>query len=230
MGNVPRCVAAALIASAIPAAALERPVPVLIPITAETGDPGDASDWSVASTCEVVYYNRCVNWLVGYHPTLHGDTFGVVFDGCATNAVLDGVWIFSPAGEPAGWGYTGYISAHEVDVNDAPVRPAIEQRPFLSDNQWTFYDFDATVPDRFVVTVEYHGGISGDALVSDYFACAHPAPPHSFYYGTAMEPLSPGSPLATGFGTYNEFLWRAAVRSPTTATPTSWSAIKRLYR
>ncbi len=223
-----RLVITTLLVFGAPVRALERPVPIEIPITEETGDPGG---WVVASTCEVVYFNRCISTLQGFNPEFPTDTFGVVFGACAPGAILDGVWIYAPGFAPAGWGYTGYISTHEVDANDAPVRPAIERRPFLSASQWSFYDFDTTVPERFVVTVEYHGAIQGGHyLVLDHWACGHPPPPHSYYYGTASEPLSPGIPFVTGSGTYNELLWRAAISAPTGIPHAAWSDIKNLYR
>ncbi len=217
--------AVAVATSVVPVLSLPKPVPVAL----EGSGPGALDGWNSSSTCSVYYYDPCSSFNWYWSPQHVGDTFGVVFDSCGPEEQLSGVWTFDRHTVPAGWGYTGVISVHAVDENDAPAGPTLASAPFLADGGWNYFPLSTRVPPRFVVTARYDGGINrGPYITTDRPVCIDHPEPHSFYFGTPDAPLSPGEPFwAAG---YTELFYRAEMNRPTALETSTWGNVKSLYR
>jgi hypothetical protein len=214
-----------LAAAFTPALALEHGSSVPLP-------PGPAPDGT--ATCQIWHYDPCAGLVITWPLTESGQTFGVQYQSCAPDAELDGVWLFSVYGTPAGWGYTSTMSVHAVDGPGSPIDPPLSEQPFLSDPGWSYVPLAVPVPDDFLVAVRYDGfnGLFADAPYTDdpYDPCVPFRPPHSYYLGTPDAPIRPGSPLFSDTEGAFELMWQAWLSAPTDIPGDSWSSIKSLYR
>lgn len=201
----------------------------------------DEGAWVRAFDCDVSYYNSCTGWLWAWSGWMPGDRVGVVFDRCNTEVFNS--WIRFAQGAPAGYGYTGEIELYEVDEERCPTGDAWDSEPFLPETGWNLPSFYADVPDEFAVVVTL-GSASGNPVefTTDHpaigpsgpIACGHCYPvdrvTRSFWWGTAANQFCPGSPFFDGFCNAELFLGVTMGPPPLSIEPSSWAAVKSLYR
>jgi hypothetical protein len=197
----------------------------------------------------VNYYNICTGWVWCWSG--FGDDFriGLVVQTCTPEpgySLMQTQHFFcSPA--PSGYGFTGTIAVHNVDVNNCPVGAAISSQPFLPSGApfqvvaWG----GVPVPNKFavVVTTAEDQGLTSPAL----FGTDHPAagptgpvacgtcypanrPNNSFGYGTVASPICPGSTFNDGICNAQLFWDVDFLFPPFSVEQSSWGTIKGLYR
>ncbi len=232
----------ALLAS--PAAGLER----------VSQRSGDGPAWAGASSVTVAYYNTCNDWFwIGVPDP--GDQYGVVFDSPHPGAVLLGCDMLQYGLPHASYGYSATVAVHPVDGQDCPTGAPLASSAYIPAWQdgwwgaWAAYALDVAVPDRFAITVTFHGWgrpaapprvvwDSPNAGPTGPPACGvcYPAPrlPRSFWFysGASEQRFCPGWPfdhLPTPDCPL-EFVWRARFEGSVGVEPVSWARVKSLYR
>lgn len=165
---------AAVLLAAVPAQALER-----IHVDG-AGGPGDSS-WRASATANVLYYNACTGWMWVYDGYTIRDRaltqFSVEPDEGTIPRVTRTVFHFYSS-LPAGYGYTGLVSLHPVDVNGDPG-PTLAQKPLLPEAGWQTVPWDSVrVPATFAVMLSAtadEGFLFG--ILADHPAPAGGGPP-----------------------------------------------------
>jgi hypothetical protein len=222
------------------AAALEG-----IPIQIEDDDRADA--WSAGTTCSVLYYNICSDWVIAW-AAWPGEVFGVCFDGCCGegHALMLEVSRHYCVEFTPGYGFAATVAVYAADANLCPTGQPIATRAFVGAG-WRSVGWDGLpVPDPFVITMNgrtYWGGGGPWFAVTDRPRARRPGDPHpcglcypvprpnhSFRYGMAGSPLCPGEPLGQG-ACDAQLLWEVGLSCGSIAVDgTSWGQIKALYR
>ncbi|MFN8178160.1 MAG: hypothetical protein U0167_09530 [bacterium] len=214
-----------------------------------TGD-NRADHWRAASSCDIVYYNFCTGWVWIWSGWGPGDRLGVSFNSCCGNGnnttAVGTTFVYFGTGAPAGYGFTGTMDVFDADANQCPTGASIASLPFLPvGGQWNTPDFGfATVPDStFAVVITMGPSASNpSAIESDHpaagptggIACgtcySNTRVNHSFYWGTNAAPLCPGSSFNDGVCDA-QLIMDAGVRCTLVSIePTTWGAVKNLYR
>jgi len=214
---------------------------------------GDRSDaWHSGGTCRISYYNICTGWVWCWSGFGDGGRIGTVFETCgdpqSSTVLLQSVH-FACLEAPPGYGFTGTIAVYSVDANDCPVGAPIASQPFLPTTSPPFQAVAwgaVFVPSQFAIVVTMKDGVGGLANPAQ-MGTDHPAPGptgpiacgtcypinrpnHSYNYGNVNSPICPGSPFNDGVCSA-ELFWDADVFGEFLATqPSSWGAIKELYR
>jgi hypothetical protein len=239
-----------LVAAALLNAVLAAPSLALEKQTRLFTDDNRADHWRAASSCDIVYYNFCTGWVWIWSGWAPGDRFGVALNSCCSNgnnttAVNTG-FAFFYTGSPSGYGFTGTMDVFDADDNGCPTGAAIASVPLLPTAQdWNAHDFaNVVVPDSsFALVVTIGPGTSNPASIESDHPAAGPTGPaacgtcyspsrvnHSFYWGTNAAPLCPGSTFNDGVCA-GQLVMDTLVHCTVTAIePSTWGAVKNLYR
>jgi hypothetical protein len=208
-----------------------------------------AESWRSASSCQITYYNYCTGWVWIWSGWTAGDRFGVTFTSCCapgndvTSVGSANVYFFS--GSPPGYGFTGTMDLLDADANECPTGAALATSPFLPISGWNTYDFgNVVVPhSRFSIVLTMGPGDSNPAAVESDHPAAGPTGPaacgscfpntrtnHSYYWGTQATPICPGTSLNDGVCDA-QLIFDVVVACDTSPVePTTWGALKNLYR
>jgi hypothetical protein len=199
--------------------------------------PGFAQ-WDSFATCEIVYYNVCTGWSMGWQPC-GNNRLGVNFQACQDGCRLESSAMYMWAGSPPGYGFTGTVDVFAADANACPTGPVLASTPFLPVGGWNKQVWGAvTVPSSFVIRATVgNAGYTNPALFAldlpqSGAGVCYPAnrTVHSYYYGTVASPLCPGSPFYDAVGAA-ELAWVAGLSAcPTSLESASWGRVKTLYR
>jgi hypothetical protein len=207
-----------------------------------------AEGWNVQTECTVAYCNYCTGWMWAWSGWGPNEIIGVCYDCCCTNpdstARLNITWELVRSTAPAGYGFTGIIEVWDpvnTVIDCCPVVP-LAGAPFHFRSGWNGHYWGMAVPCLFVVTVTFGPGLgTPSAMLSDRpaggptgpQACGYCYPHvrtcHSFYYGTPMSPLCPGSSLTDGV-CCAEWVWDVWLFCDVAVKDDSWGNIKALYR
>jgi hypothetical protein len=202
-------------------------------------------DWNAGTTCSVAYYNTCQGWVWVWSGWSPNDRLGVCFENCClpNHGFVMSNWTYVWTAAPGGYGYTGTVATFDADANCCPVEPPLEAQAFLPVSGWNQYLWNSKISgDRFVVAATV-GPASGNPTV---FPTDHPAAgptgsaacgtcypldrnPYTYYYGTSISPLCPGSPLNDGVCDAALF-FDAQMSCVVSVEEASWGSIKNLYR
>ena len=200
--------------------------------------------WSSSVDCQLSYYNSCNGWIWVWAGWRTRDRLGVVFDACCPQAEVVSTWTYVVTGQPYGWGYTT-IALQAVDGNDCPSGAPIAEH-VRNGWEWTLDSWDGVaVPGRFAVVETIYwlagGGAPTATRVTDHpaqggsvpAACGSCYPTtrvnRSYLWGDANAPLCPGQPFFDGTCDA-QLLLTVELNCPTSIEPSTWGAIKALYR
>jgi hypothetical protein len=208
-------------------------------------------DWESAGsqTCLLVYWNGCVGWTWVWSGWGAQEQFGVVFDVCntaATNSLIS-TEVFVWSASPPGYGFTGTVDVHAVDVNNCPTGAALASMAFLPGpaTSWVTHNWNVVVPDKFSVTHTTGNAAFANPgeFTSDFDAQGPTGPnacglcypsnrtPHSYYYGPNGAFCPSPLVLSSGASVCNsEWRWEALMHCSISVEEASWGSIKNLYR
>lgn len=203
--------------------------------------------WRGGTTCTVSYYNTCTGWLWVWDGWNPNDRVGVAFTSCCpggSSTAVDEVYIYAWTGAPAGYGFTGTVDVWAADGDLCPTGPSLAQSPWLPASGFLPISLGGvTIPgDNFAISFTGGPGLNSPvSYPSDHPAAGATGPQscgacypttrvtRSFYWGTPASPLCPGSSLSDGICDA-EMFWDVTVSCTTPVTPTSWGAVKNMYR
>jgi hypothetical protein len=217
-----------------------------IPMRLEGDDPADA--WNSATTCNVMYYNTCTDWVLAWG-AWSGDVFGMAFDGCCGDGHTHTLEVSRHylIGVAPWYGFTGTtVAVYAADENLCPTGEPLATRRMsnsIHDVGWRGFPwYSLPVPDPFVITMTIATHYPC-YVVTDRPSARRPGDPrpcglcypvsranHTFRYGTATAPYCPGEPLDGG-PCDAQLLWEVGLSCGSIAVDgTSWGQIKALYR
>jgi hypothetical protein len=206
--------------------------------------------WRAATSCSVAYYNICTGWVWVWNGWSPGDRFGVTFDTCcgvnaSTKVTSLGIYVWT--GAPPGYSLTGTLAIYDVDTDRCPTGAPLYSQPWLPPTGYPTIALpgggvDIPGTSFAVVFTNSMAPATPLAMTTDHPAVGMTGPQacgtcypttrvnHSFYWGTASTAVCPGSPFDDGV--CNAELWFDAQMNCTTTAvePTSWGALKALYR
>lgn len=237
----------------------KRPVVLIVVGLALAGSPGAAlektavpateierAEWDAFGTCTVSYYNFCTGWIWAWEGWGPQDVVGVYCDRCCqSTGVFGGAnlvrsWVRVYTGAPVGYGFTGSIDVWIADANRCPATHLVGH-PFYFANGWNAHSWCVWIITPFVVTVTCGPAPGLDSrLASDHPARGPTGPQacglcypervcRSYYYGTSMSPLCPGSSLSDGVCCV-EWVWDVEMDCYSSVELLSWGNVKALYR
>jgi hypothetical protein len=217
----------------------------------DDGLENQTSGWT-SGTCTIVYYNYCSGWLWTYAPFAPArDRYyyqiGVVFNLPADCGKMPGE-VCTNTGFWWYWRYTlpGYIDRVSydlwvVDEDACKVGPSLGTLPDRDPiERWNYYSgLGSTTADHVAIMASPVSGSPRIATDNNArnsqapIACADwpgPIEPHSFWFGTPGTQYCPPDAFRDGFGPV-QILMRASFSCEATAVePSSWGAIKTLFR
>ena len=206
----------------------------------DTTRPGD---WNAGTTCTVAYYNTCTGWLWTWSGWSPNDCLGVCFDNCCApnggTLVASDVYVWTAA--PSGYGFTGTISVSDADADCCPTN-TLASEVFFPISGWNTYNWNTNVGASYVVKFALGPGSGSPFVFPTDHPAAGPTGPqacgtcypsdralHTFYYGSALSPLCPGTSLNDGVCAAE--LWMNSYLSCLVSVEeASWGSIKNLYR
>lgn len=226
-----------LLAVVTPARALERHA---VPMDREGPTP-----WDAGASCVVTYANVCTGWLWTWDEFEELDRVGVIFEPCCGDGRLVSTQAYFWTGSPTGWGFTGVLSVAPV-VAGCPG-PPYHSYPVLPPTGPIVDEWSDIPPGPAVLMFTYYGdyawNVPPPASVPTDHPAAGPTGPqscglcfpstrtiHTFRFGSADSPLCPGSPFNDGTCDAEAFYWSAKFSCAVAAEPTTWGALKNLYR
>lgn len=236
-----------LVATSLLAVLAATPTFALEKSTRPFTDGGHADVWRGGTTCSLVYYNTCTDWIYVWSGWAPSDRFGVAFDSCCPVGNQTGVgtaFIHFYTGVPAGYGFTGTLDVFDADANGCPTGAPIATTPFLPITGWNSYNFLGTVVPDATFAIAYTCGVTAGGqlgLTTDHPADNPPDPQacglcypanrtnHSFWWGTPSSPLCPGSPF-NDLVCDAQILLDVAVDCTVSTDPSSWGSVKNMYR
>ncbi|HMB69481.1 MAG TPA: hypothetical protein VKU85_09215 [bacterium] len=202
----------------------------------------DTDDWSSSTTGTIRYYNNCTGWVWVWSGWSAGETMGVQF--ASFSGFLNVTWALTFSGVPAGYGFTGTISA--VGGHNC-ASPTLASQPYLppATAGWNATAWGGLpVPSDFMILISW-GAASGftnsSAIASDHpfagptgpTACGNCFPStrvsHSRYFGVAGAYCPSGTTLSDGLCDI-EFMLDANVKGGDIVVDDSWGKVKALYR
>jgi hypothetical protein len=203
--------------------------------------------WRGGTTCSLVYYNTCTDWIWVWSGWTPADRFGVAFDSCcplSSQTSVGTTFFYIYTGVPSGYGFTGSLDVWDADANGCPTGSSLASTAWLPVTGWNSYNFLGTVVPDGTFAISYTtGATSGSplAIATDHpdagptggVACGTCYPidrvNHTFYWGTPTTPTCPGSPLNDGVCDA-QFIWDVSVGCAVAVEPTTWGSVKNLYR
>jgi hypothetical protein len=223
-----------------------------VPLTIYDHDVPIPPAWSSGAEVMLSYYNFCTGWVYGVEGFGAGDRVGVVFDsGCepGESANLVDSRVFVHRGAPAGYGFTGTMSVHDVDADLCPVDPALSSQSWLPEGHDYLgvnneFLWNIPVGEKFAIVATIASDLGHPnytALVMDHpwqgptgpDACGYCYPTtrvtRSFYWGTSASPECPGSRFVDG-ECDAELIFDAGVNHSVAVSARTWGRIKALYR
>jgi hypothetical protein len=231
-----------VIGLAAAAAMLAAPAFALQKTSDRVIDPSD--DWSASTTGTIRYYNNCTGWVWVWSGWSPGETMGVNFNNNCNAMFLTVSWALTFSGVPAGYGFTGTISAIGGQNCAAPV---LASQPYLPPvtSGWNATNWSGLpVPNAFSINISW-GAASGftnsTGLASDHpfagptgpTACGTCFPTtrvsKSRYYGVAGAYCPSGVTLSDGLCDV-EFMMEVGIKCAVGLENDSWGSIKGLYR
>ncbi|MBZ0267812.1 hypothetical protein K8I85_06625 [bacterium] len=226
-----------ILAIAGPAHSLER--------RSVRADRGQRDGWDAGASCSITYANICSGWLYVWTGE-EDDVWGVVFDPCCASGQLISTQAYFWTGAPAGWGCTGTLAVSEV-IDDClgatydarPLIPPGRGGPVQTD------DWLGVLPGSVALT--YTFGYVSHLPITPNIPSDHPAAgptgpqacgycypstrvTHFLSFGTTTAPLCPGSPFNDGVCDAEALFWSAGFTCAVSTQPSTWGAIKVLYR
>jgi hypothetical protein len=213
-------------------------------------DEPTRSFWPTPQTMTIAYYNYCTGWIWVWSDWGPVDQVGVHFTDGMSIVDLATLWVYVSTGCPSGYGYTGLMSLYAPDASGCPTGALLASHPFLPISGWNpFVWTDLSFPE--VLAVYTVGVATGNplGLASDHPPAGPTGPPacgtcyptgragHSYYFGSAISPLCPGTPLSAGTDCGAELLWDLYLAGDDGVNAgegeievRSWSTVKGLYR
>ncbi|MFN8179251.1 MAG: hypothetical protein U0167_15070 [bacterium] len=205
-------------------------------------DTATPQGWSSASTCAIVYYNRCTLWSWAWGGFGAGDRYGVCANACCAGSVVQTQnRVFTAA--PSGYGFTGTVSVKAADANCCPTGAVLGSQPWLPTGPFDVHNWNIPVPSRFCLIYTFGPSGEGPARIGTDHPAAGPTGPaacgycypttrvnHSFYWGTANTPVCPGSTFFDGICDAQARIDIFMTCACCAIDPQSWSHIKNFYR
>ncbi|RPJ43891.1 MAG: hypothetical protein EHM19_07805 [Candidatus Latescibacterota bacterium] len=199
--------------------------------------------------CSIIYYNLCSGWLWTYSGFAAGDEVGVSFDMPADCGMYPGeivtnysFWWYWRYTAP-GWGYTITYRMYDLDAQlckvGSPIYVIAGQDPT---ERWNYYPgFGMCWEPQVAITATYDkGGLPRFATDNNDASYSAPngcpgfviGPIHSHYWGGLATQYCPPQYFADNYGAvdclmdalFDTYLWDS------TKQPSSWTAVKSLFR
>ena len=205
---------------------------------------GDDS-WNVSSIDIVRYYNNCTGWVWVWSGWSAGEQVGVRFDVPCGAGWLSTTWALTFSGAPAGYGFTGTISARSGRRCTDPV---VASQPFLPSlaTEWTGVTWGGEpVFFEYLIDITWaapSGFTNSTGLASDHPAAGATGPAacgtcfpsnrvsNSRYFGVGGAYCPSGTALSDGVCDI-EFMMDTSTGCVVDAvTDESWGRVKSLFR